>query len=82
MDKTKTKQPVYLNVWEKSLIKEYLNDGIEDCDSEMEHYKQQRQIKYEKGQLERVKEYERAMIETMQLRQRLSELVKRFENDR
>lgn len=73
------KDPVYLSPWEKSLVKEYLNDGIEECNGNIEHWKGQIFIKTEKRQWDRVKDYEHKIYETAQLRLRLQDLIRRFE---
>lgn len=73
------RQPVYLSVWEKSLVKEYLNDAIEDCINSVSYIQGQIIVKRDKGQMQRVKDYERTIAETNQLRINLQELVKRFE---
>lgn len=73
------REPILLSVWEKSLVKQCLNDDIEECINAVEHYKGQKFIKEEKGQMDRVKDYERQIAETTQLRLNLQDLVKRFE---
>lgn len=73
-----TEHNIKLNAAEKSLVKEYLEDGIESCEHNIEHCKHQKRVKEEKGQMERVKEYERSIAQTMQLKSVLTRLVEKF----
>lgn len=73
-----TEHNIKLNAAEKSLVKEYLEDGIESCDHDIIHCNQQKRIKEEKGQMESVKDYERSIAQTKQLKSVLTRLVEKF----
>jgi DNA-binding transcriptional regulator GbsR (MarR family) len=57
------------------IIKELLKDRLEDCNNEIEHYKHQKFIKQQKGQLEQAEAYDKEIINTLSQKTILQSLL-------